>query len=217
MIELQDIGIASGSFRLSSISLRIAAGEHATLMGRTGQGKTTILEAIAGLRAITSGRILIDGSDVTSLPPAERGIGFVPQDLALFPTMSVRENVAFALRVRGWQAARCEARVHELADWLGLAKLLDRSVRTLSGGEAQRTALGRALAAQPKVLLLDEPFSALDDATRAEMHDLMRSVRAHSGVTVLHITHHRAESMALGTQRLELIDKKIIDPGAPRD
>jgi ABC-type sugar transport system ATPase subunit len=205
-IVIQDLRIQSGSFRLEGVNLSIGQGEHATLMGRTGQGKTTLLEAIAGLRAIIGGSICIAGRDVTQLPPAARGIGFVPQDLALFPTMSVRQNIAFVLRVRGQPA---DERVQELAALLGLDRLLDRHVRSLSGGEAQRTALGRALAARPPLLLLDEPFSALDDATRAEMHALLKRIREVSGVTVLHITHHRAEALALGTQRFELVDGKV--------
>jgi ABC-type sugar transport system ATPase subunit len=173
-------------------------------MGRTGQGKTTILEAIAGLRTVTSGDILMDGRNVTHLAPAERGVGYVPQDLALFPTMTVRENVGFALKVRGVPKAEREARVNEMADWLGIARLLDRRVTMLSGGEAQRTALGRALSFKPRVLLLDEPFSALDDETRTEMHALMMSVRTHTGVTVLHVTHNRAEATALADRVIQL-------------
>lgn len=205
MIELQDITIQSGAFRLANVSLSLARGEYAALMGKTGQGKTTIIEAICGLRTVTQGKIIIDGQDVTHLPPAQRGVGYVPQDLALFPTMTVRENLAFALRIR-----RKPQAVDELVDWLGIAPLLNRRVTMLSGGEAQRTALGRALSFEPKVLLLDEPFSALDDETRNEMHRLMREVRQRTGVTVLHITHNRSEAEALADRVITIEGGKVL-------
>jgi ABC-type sugar transport system ATPase subunit len=204
MIHLDRVSIRSGGFTLSDVSLHIEAGEYVALMGRTGQGKTTLLEAIAGLREVTAGRVLLDARDVTELPPAERGVGYVPQDLALFPTMTVAENLAFALSVRGDSSASRQTRVKDLAGWLGISALLDRPVRGLSGGEAQRTALGRALAFEPKVLLLDEPFSALDEATRHEMHQLMQSIRQRTGVTVLHVTHSSAEAAALATRVVEI-------------
>jgi len=204
MIELRHLTIVSGSFALRDVSLSLQPGEYVALMGRTGQGKTTILEAIAGLREVTSGEILIDGTNITRLAPAQRGVGYVPQDLALFPTMTVRQNLGFALRVRGMARDEITARVNDVADWLGIAKLLDRRVTMLSGGEAQRTALGRALSFKPRVLLLDEPFSALDDDTRQEMHALMGSVRQHTGVTVLHVTHNRSEAAALADRVIQL-------------
>ncbi len=201
MIELRQLSIASGAFRLHDVSFALEQGEYVALMGRTGQGKTTILEAIAGLRTVMGGQVLFDGVDVTQQPPARRGVGYVPQDLALFPTMTVRENLEFALRIR---RTPNPARIRALADWLGLAALLDRSVAGLSGGEAQRTALGRALSFEPKVLLLDEPFSALDEETRAEMHRLMASIREKTGVTVLHVTHNRSEALALADRVLTI-------------
>ncbi len=204
MIELRNITIMSGVFTLRAVSFSVQAGEYVALMGRTGQGKTTILEAIAGLRNVTAGEVWIDNDNVTHLAPAQRGVGYVPQDLALFPTMSVRENLEFALRVRGTDRRQCRARAEGLADWLGLSALLDRPVTRLSGGEAQRTALGRALSFEPRVLLLDEPFSALDDDTRTEMHRLMASVRERTGVSVLHVTHNRSEASALADRVLQL-------------
>ncbi len=207
MIELRDVSITSGSFRLSEVSLTLKSGEYVALMGRTGQGKTTILEAIAGLRTVTGGQIIIDSVEVTRQPPARRGVGYVPQDLALFPTMTVRENLEFALRIRHTPDS---LRINALADWLDITPLLNRSVAQLSGGEAQRTALGRALSFEPKVLLLDEPFSALDEDTRLEMHRLMASVREKTGVTVLHVTHNRSEALALADRVL------VVEDGAVR-
>ncbi len=209
MIELDGLCIQSGGFSLSSLSLCVAGGEYVALMGRTGQGKTTILEAIAGLRTVTGGRVSIAGIEVTKLPPAVRGVGYVPQDLALFPTMTVEENLSFALRMRGIAKAVIDERIRDLAGWLGIQSLLTRRVTMLSGGEAQRTALGRALSFKPKVLLLDEPFSALDETTREEMHDLMRQVREHTHVSVLHVTHNKAEASALA-DRVVTLDKGSV-------
>ena len=132
MIELRHLAIKSGDFTLQDLCLTLGVGEYVALMGRTGQGKTTILEAIAGLRTVVSGRVLIDGVDVTKFTPAQRGVGYVPQDLALFPTMTVRENLEFALRIRRQPNPE---RIASLADWLGIAPLLERSVAQLSGGE----------------------------------------------------------------------------------
>ena len=190
----------AGSFSLADVSFELISGHYAILMGRTGRGKTTLLEVICGLRSATAGAIHIAHQNVTDLPPRARGIGYVPQDLALFSTMTVRENIGFALSIRRMTANDIRRRVDELAALLGVQALLERMPIHLSGGEKQRVALGRALAAQPHVLLLDEPFSALDDHTRDEMHALMRTVRTATGATVLHVTHSRAEAQALGDQ-----------------
>jgi len=138
------------------------------------------------------------------LPPAQRGIGLVPQDGALFPTMNVRENIAFALSIRKWSPLRIAYRVDELAELLNIMPLLSRRVPELSGGEKQRVALGRALASSPRILCLDEPMSALDDETRIEMIALLRKVRVETGVTTLHITHHLPEAYALADICLRL-------------
>jgi ABC-type sugar transport system ATPase subunit len=204
MIELDDISIRAGAFALSHVSLSIPAGSYAVLMGGTGQGKTTILEAICGLRAVTAGRVLLFGVDVTRRKPADRGVGYVPQDLALFPMMTVRGHLEFALHVRRWPAAAIRERVQELASVLGIEPLLTRDVQHLSGGEAQRVALGRALSFRPRVLLLDEPLNALDETTRDRLCELLRQVQRSSGLTTLHITHSRVEAQALADRLLVL-------------
>ena len=186
------------------------------LMGGTGQGKTTILEAICGLKQVLGGGVHLMGRDVTRLKPAERGIGYVPQDRALFQTMTVREHLAFALEVRRWNRADIGERVRELAELLGLQPLLDRKPPGLSGGEAQRVALGRALAFRPGVLCLDEPLSALDDDTREEMCALLESVRERTGVTTLHVTHHGGEAGRLADEVLVLKDGRIEPPPSDR-
>ena len=206
MIAVDNLHVRAGAFHLEGVSFTVAAGEYAALMGKTGSGKTTLLEAICGLKSIRAGRVLLLGRDVTRLKPADRGVGYVPQDLALFPTLNVRDHLAFALDVRGWGRAQTAARVEELSALLGLRGLLDRRPQGLSGGEAQRVALGRALAFRPPVLLLDEPLSALDDETRAEMYTLLRSVQRLTGVTTLHVTHSLAEAKALADRILLLKD-----------
>src|SRR5438034_8910377 len=211
MVELDNITIRSGAFTLSEISFQVQGGHYAVLMGKTGVGKTTLLEAICGLRKTLSGRILLHAADVTALHPADRGVGYVPQDLALFPTLTVREHLAFALQIRRAGAQTIKARVSEFADLLGIDHLLDRLPHGLSGGESQRVALGRALSFHPQVLLLDEPLSALDEETRHEMYDLLKRVQRQTGVTTLHVTHSKAEARALA-QQLLMLDGGCVRP-----
>lgn len=204
MIQLIDVTILAGQFALQNVSFEIPSGRYAALMGRTGQGKTTLLEAICGLRKVTSGKVIIDGVDVTDWSPSDREVGYVPQDLALFPTLTVREHLAFALRLRKQTSSQIKVRTDELAELLHITSLLDRHVKHLSGGESQRVALGRALSFRPAVLLLDEPLSALDEATRKEMHGLLKQVQQSTQVTTLHITHSTEEAEALADCRFSI-------------
>lgn len=209
MIELKDLSIKLGDFRLSNLNLQIEAGQYVVLMGRTGQGKTTILEAICGLREIAGGQVLIRGVNVSKWSPGDRQIGYVPQDIALFPMLCVYEQLAFALRLRKWTSSTIRRRVDELADVLGLKNMLDRNINGLSGGEAQRVALGRALAFEPQVLLLDEPLSALDAETREEMRQWLGKLKENSGVSTLHVTHNHEDAESLADRCLELGQGKI--------
>jgi ABC-type sugar transport system ATPase subunit len=190
MIIVEKLCVQAGDFRLNEASLTVPTGSYGMLMGKTGSGKTTILEAIAGLKSVLSGRILLDGRDVTNLKPAERNLGYVPQDGALFSTMSVRDHLSFALVIRKTRKAEINARVKELAALLEIEDILDRNIVGLSGGEKQRVAIGRALSFRPNTLLLDEPLSALDDDTREQMYGLLKHVQDETGVTTLHVTHH---------------------------
>jgi ABC-type sugar transport system ATPase subunit len=214
MIAIDNLHLHAGAFALDGLSLTVPTGEYAVLMGKTGCGKTTLLEAICGLRPVRSGRIVLLGRDVTHLRPAERGVGYVPQDLALFPTLRVREHLAFALEVRRRPAGEIAARVEEMAGLLGISALLERYPQGLSGGEAQRVALGRALAFHPRVLLLDEPLSALDEDTRGGMTDLLRSVQRRTGVTTLHVTHSLTEARRLA-DRLFVLAGGVVREEAP--
>jgi ABC-type sugar transport system ATPase subunit len=211
MIQLKDLSIRSGPFALTGINLSVPEGAYAVLMGGTGQGKTTILEAICGLRTVTAGRVVLCGTDVTRHKPADRGVGYVPQDLGLFPMMTVRGHLEFALKVRRASSVVIRQRVQELAEVLGIASLLDRHVRHLSGGEAQRVALGRALSFHPRVLVLDEPFNALDEATRDRLCELLRSIQRSSGLTTLHVTHSRSEARLVADKLIVLAKGKLAE------
>jgi ABC-type sugar transport system ATPase subunit len=204
MIRVENLGVRAGQFQLAGVNFAIPTGCYAVMMGKTGSGKTTLLEALCGLRAVAAGGIWLDGHEVTHLDPAWRGIGYVPQDRALFQTMTVYENLAFGMAVRQLPQPKIQARIGELAGLLGIAHLLDRHPLGLSGGESQRVALGRALAIQPRILCLDEPLSALDEETRVEMYTLLRSVRERTRVTILHVTHHPGEARQLADRLYRL-------------
>lgn len=216
MIRIEELSVEVGRFRLDDVSFEVPSGDYATLMGETGSGKTTILECLCGLRAIKSGRILLDGKDVTRQRPAERGIGYVPQDGALFTTMTVRKHLEFPLRIRKWTSQQIARRTSELAELLNIEHILSRRPVGLSGGESQRVALGRALAFHPSTLVLDEPLSALDERTREQMYGLLKEVQRHTGVTALHITHSRAEARYLADHFLVMEDGKVRRADAPR-
>ena len=217
MIDVQQLSVAAGPSVIGPVSFAVPAGGYTALMGRTGAGKTSILEALAGLRSVVGGRVLLAGVDVTHDKPAARGVGYVPQDLALFSTMTVADNIAFGPRILRWPETRVQQRIAELADMLGISHLLARRPQGLSGGEAQRTALGRALAAAPRILLLDEPLSALDDETRAEMYDLLTSIRRRTGVTTVHVTHNLDEARRLADEVLQLLPDQLrpLPPASP--
>ena len=209
MICLDHLSVRAGQFALRDVSFQVETGEHAFLMGKTGTGKTTLLEALCGLRSTLHGNVRLMNKDVTHQPPAHRGIGLVPQDAALFGHLTVREHLSFALAIRRWPGAQIERRVDELAKGLALGHLLERRPAGLSGGEAQRVALGRALSFHPDILCLDEPLSALDDDTRAEIGALLSQVRSQTGVTILHITHNRSEAERLADRIFVLTNGQV--------
>ncbi len=211
MIVIEKLTVHSGQFTLKDASFVVPTSAYGMLMGRTGSGKTTILETIAGLKRVTGGRILLGNRDVTDLKPAERNIGYVPQDGALFSTMTVREHLSFALDIRRVARPKIDARVAELAELLEIQDLLHRLPRGLSGGEKQRVAIGRALAFRPSTLLLDEPLSALDDDTRNQLYSLLKHVQEHTGVTTLHVTHHMQDVLRLADKLFRIEDGVVAE------
>jgi len=209
MIHCEHIDIRMGSFALNAVEFTVETGSYTVLMGASGCGKTTLLECICGLRRPQRGRIIVNGRDITHLPPRAREIGYVPQDRALFPGLPVADQLAYALRIRGCAERPLQERVQMQAESLGLSHLLTRSPEQLSGGEAQRVALGRALICQPRVLLLDEPLSAVDSQRREEICVHLERLHAQGGITILHITHDPSEAHRLSTHRLSLRNGKV--------
>ncbi len=211
MIRVDALHVKAGQFELKDFSVEVGPGEYTVLMGRTGCGKSTLLEAICGLRRIAAGKITVGKVDVTRAAPEDRSIGYVPQDLALFPTMTVRDHLEFALRLRRQSSEKINERTKEISDQLSIHHLLNRYPAGLSGGEAQRVALGRALSFRPPVLLLDEPLSALDDQTRGELIGLLNQIKLTRSVTILHVTHNSDEAKALGDRIVHL---NSLKPGS---
>lgn len=216
-IELEQVAKSWGdTTALRAMNLQIPAGSFCVLLGPSGCGKSTTLRIIAGLETATSGRVRIGGKDVTQLPPAERGIAMVFQNYALFPHLSVRENIGFGLSVRKVAKTEAEKRLDEAADLLGLSHLLDRRPGQLSGGQQQRVALGRALVAQAHVCLMDEPLSNLDAQLRQEMRAELRELQQRLGLTVVYVTHDQAEAMSMADQVVLLHQGKVEQCAAPR-
>ncbi|HWI81988.1 ABC transporter ATP-binding protein [Ramlibacter sp.] len=201
---------------LEGIDLEIASGSFCVLLGPSGCGKSTTLRIIAGLETASSGRVLIDGRDVTDLPPAERGIAMVFQNYALFPHLTVADNITFGLSVRRMAAAEASKRLAETAELLGLTALLARKPSQLSGGQQQRVALARALVAQAKVCLMDEPLSNLDAQLRQEMRAELRQLQQRLGLTVVYVTHDQAEAMSMADQVVLLNRGRVEQAATPR-
>ncbi len=217
-IELSNVGKSwSDAIALHRIDLHIDAGTFCVLLGPSGCGKSTTLRIIAGLDSATSGQVLIDGRDVTLLPPAQRGIAMVFQNYALFPHLNVAHNITFGLSVRKAPAAETARRLQETAALLGLEALLDRRPGQLSGGQQQRVALGRALVAQARVCLMDEPLSNLDAQLRQEMRIELRELQLKLGLTVVYVTHDQTEAMSMADQVVLLNRGRVEQAGAPRE
>jgi sn-glycerol 3-phosphate transport system ATP-binding protein len=202
---------------LHGIDLALASGEMLVIVGASGCGKSTLLRLVAGLETPTAGRIELDGRDVAPLDPAERDIAMVFQNYALYPHMSVFDNMAYALRIRGLPKAEIAARVREAADMLGLGPLLARKPRQLSGGQRQRVAMGRAIVRHPKLFLFDEPLSNLDAKLRVSMRAEIKRLQRRMGVTALYVTHDQVEAMTLGDRLLVLHQGKAVQLATPME
>jgi sulfate transport system ATP-binding protein len=218
MIAVRDVTKSFGDFKaLDDVSLEIPDGSLTSLLGPSGSGKSTLLRIIAGLEAPDTGTVLIHGDDATRVPPQRRGIGFVFQHYAAFKHMTVRDNVAFGMKIRKQPSDRIDARVDELLGVVGLAGYQKRYPNQLSGGQRQRMALARALAVEPKVLLLDEPFGALDAKVRAELREWLRRLHDEVHVTTVLVTHDQEEAMAISDHIAVMDDGRIEQVGGPRE
>jgi molybdate/tungstate transport system ATP-binding protein len=213
VIELAKLQVSFGEFALRDLSLRIAKGEYWVILGPSGCGKSVLMQTIAGFFSPDRGHIFVEGRDVTALPPERRKMGLVFQQAALFPHKSVRENIAYGLRARRVPTEEIDRTVSELVERLGLGGILGRPVPTLSGGEAQRVAVARALAIHPDLLLLDEPMSALDHNTRLELQAELARIHRELALTTLHVTHSREEAAALGDHVAIMLGGRIVQRG----
>ncbi len=202
---------------VDGLSLTVEKGEFVSLLGPSGCGKTTTLQMIAGFVEPTSGAIRLEGRDLLAVKPAKRGLGIVFQSYALFPHMTVAENVAFGLEMQGVAAAERSKRVGETLDLVGLAAFTDRFPRQLSGGQQQRVALARALVIRPQILLLDEPLSNLDAKLREEMQIELRQIQRTVGTTTILVTHDQAEAMALSDRIVVMNQGRAEQVGPPHD
>ncbi len=197
------------------VSLEVKDGELVTLLGPSGCGKTTALRIIAGFETPTSGRVLIDGQDVNRLPPHARNTAMVFQSYAIFPHLSVAQNVAFGLEMRGWAKSDIESRVRTILEVVGLTGLEHRSPEQLSGGQQQRVALARAIITEPRVLLFDEPLSNLDAKLREQMRGEVRRLQRRLAITSIYVTHDQAEAMALSDRIIVMEAGRVQQEGAP--
>src|SRR5881398_2920652 len=217
-ITVVDVKKKFGDFvALEDVSVAIPEGSLTALLGPSGSGKSTLLRVIAGLEAPDAGAVTIEGADATRVPPQKRGIGFVFQHYAAFKHMTVRENVAFGLRVRRRPRAEVREKVSELLALVGLDGLAGRYPAQLSGGQRQRMALARALAVEPRVLLLDEPFGALDANVRAELRAWLRRLHDEVHVTTVLVTHDQEEAMEVADTLAVMDGGRIVQTGAPRE
>ncbi len=215
MIKIKNLCVDLGDFLLYDISFTVSEGEYFVVLGPTGAGKTVLLESIAGLYPIKSGEIWLRGKEVVRLEPEKRGVSIVYQDHALFPHLSVKDNVIFGLRLRKEKHQEIKVTLDWITDLLSISHLLHRKPETLSGGERQKVALARALSTKPKVLLLDEPLSALDPETRENLQQELRQLHRVLNITTVHVTHDFEEAIALGHRIAVIGEGHLKQVGTP--
>ena len=217
-LEVADARVRYGNNEvLKGVNLSVRKGEFVALLGSSGCGKTTLLRAIAGFNMPSDGAIRVDGRDVTQLPPDKRGMALVFQSYALWPHMTVAQNMGYGLRIRGVAKQTIKQKVEDVARLLGLDGLLERKPAALSGGQRQRVALGRALAVQPDILLLDEPLSNLDARIRLSVRHEISALQRRLGITAVHVTHDREEAMVMADRIVILNNGEIAQAGAPEE
>lgn len=216
-ITIENLSHSWDTFSLRNINLSVPEGGYFVLLGPTGSGKTLLLEAIAGAYSPSEGRILVSGEDVSHSPPDKRRISYAPQNYLLFESMTVQRNVEYGLHAKGIEEQERRKKSKRLLEMLGISHLSNRSPSTLSGGERQRVSLARALAVEPRAVLLDEPLSAVDPETKNSILDYLRRVHKETGVTVIHVTHDRLEAASVADQVGIIKEGKITDVGAPEE
>ncbi len=214
MLELRDISKSYGSFKLMNINLQIREGEYFILLGRSGAGKSQLLEIIAGLRSPDSGSILLNDKDITGEKIQNRKIGMVFQDFAIFPHLTVYENIAYPLRIKHLPRKEIRFMVGKMAENVNISHLLDRRTDDLSGGEKQRVAVARTLVTSPDIILLDEPMASIDATLRDDVRRLLRKING-SGMTIMHVTHDYGEAIRLAHMVGVIHNGKILQTGTP--
>ncbi len=217
MLEVANLSVQAGSFRLSNVSLKVLPSSCHVILGPTGGGKTLLLESVIGLRNPIEGKVILEQRDITGLPIEKRELCYVPQDLALFPHMTVRENILYPIRIRGIYQDTEAGIVRELIDSLSIRRLLDRQIANLSGGERQRTALARAIVSGGKYLVLDEPLSALHESLKTELWYLLKDLQKRYDLAILMVTHDLEEAFFLGDTISVIIDGKLRQQGEKRE
>lgn len=217
MLEVVDLSAGAGDFVLSNVSLTVRPSSCHVILGPTGSGKTLLLESVIGLRKPQEGKIIVGGEEINDLPIERRGLSYVPQDLALFPHMTVWENILYPVRIRGGRQDVGNGIVPDLVNSLGIRHLLDRSVQNLSGGERQRTALARAVASGCKYLILDEPLSALHESLKKELWYLLKDLQKRYHLAILMVTHDLEEAFFLGDIVSVILDGKVYQQGPKKD
>ncbi len=214
MLTVENVTVRFGEVAaLDGASLQVGPGEVVALLGPSGSGKSTLLRAIAGLERIESGRILFEGKDLDRMPVHERGFGFMFQNYALFPHMTVAGNVAFGLRMKDANAQEVKARVEEVLGWVGLERFAERRVDRLSGGEQQRVALARTLAPRPPLVMLDEPVGALDRMLRERLVDDIGQLLEREGAAALYVTHDHDEARAISDRVAVMREGRVVQAG----
>ncbi len=218
IVHLEDVTKLFGEIRaVDGVRLDVQEGEILCLLGPSGCGKTTLLRMIAGFEKPTAGRVWLSGKDVTAVPPERRNTALVFQNYALFPHMTVFDNIAFGLKVRRWSMREIRSAVHEVLELVGMPGLEERWVQQLSGGQQQRVALARALVVRPSTLLLDEPLSNLDAKLRMQMRSHLKSIQRQVGITAIFVTHDQEEALTLGDRIAIMHEGKLVQLGCPRE